>query len=456
MRMVVIGGDAAGITAASHVRRARPDAEIVVLERTPYTSYSMCGIPAYIGEEIATAADLVVRWPEQLRQAGIDVRTGVEAVAVDAEARTVATRDVATGAAASEAYDVLLLANGAHPALPPLPGVEHAQVVHTLDEGEALRTRLDAGGPDQRVVVVGAGYIGLELAEALVHRGLDARLVDLAEQVMPSLDPPIAARVAEALEQHGVALHLGEGLVEVRLADDGSREVVTTAGRYPADTVVLALGAAPNVELAASAGCALGDSGAVAVDGRMRTSVPGIWAAGDVVESRHLVTGRGVNIQLGTHANKQGKVAGIDIASQPGDGAATFPGVVGTAITKVCATEIARTGVSAAEAEAAGLEVAEVRFEGTAKAGYMPDPGHVEVVMRAEVGSGRIVGCQLVGGPGVGKRIDVAATWVQLGVSAPQAQFLDLSYAPPFGGVWDVLAVGARKLTKELGLDPQL
>ena len=459
MRLMVIGGDAAGMTAASHVRRARPDIDVVVLERTPYTSYSMCGIPAYVGGELDRAGDLVVRWPEQLREAGIDVRTGAEAVAVDAGARTVDVRDVATGAATQEGYDLLLLATGAHPRVPDLPGLAaHAQVVHTLDEGEALRTRLDAAGAGaHRVVVVGAGYIGLELAEAFVRRGLDVALVDRASQPMATLEEGIAALVEDRLRRFGVDVCLGERLIEIREDEAGGcRQVVTDAGAHAADTVVLALGAAPNTELAESAGCRLGETGAVVVDGRLRTSVPGVWAAGDVVESHHLVTGRGANVQLGTHANKQGKIAGIDIAAHPDDGEAVFPGLVGTAITKLCDWEIGRTGVSAAQAREAGLDTEAVTIQGTAKAGYLPDPGEVHLLLRAERGTGRVVGAQLVGTGNVGKRIDVAATWVQVGVRVQDAQLFDLAYAPPFGGVWDLLQVAARKLTKQLGLSPQL
>ncbi len=459
MRLLVIGGDAAGMTAASHVHRARPDIDVVVLERSPYTSYSMCGIPAYVGGELDRAADLVVRWPEELREAGIDVRTGTEALAVDAEAQTVEVRDVATGAATREEYDFLLIATGAHPRTPDLPGLQaHAQVVHTLDEGEALRTRLDAAGDEvHRVVVVGAGYIGLELSEALVRRGLDTVLVDRAPQVMPTLDRSMAAIVEDRLRTFGVDVHLGEALVEVREDEQGCcREVVTDAGVYPAQTVVLALGADPNTAVAESAGCRLGDTGAVAVDSRLRTSVPGVWAAGDVVESLHLVTGGGANVQLGTHANKQGKIAGIDIAAHPDSGDAEFPGLIGTAITKVCDWEIGRTGVSDAQAEAAGLDTESVTIQGTAKAGYLPDAGEVHVLLRAERGTGRVVGAQLVGTGNVGKRIDVAASWIHTNVTVQDAQLLDLAYAPPFGGVWDLLQVAARKLTKQLGLSPQL
>jgi NADPH-dependent 2,4-dienoyl-CoA reductase/sulfur reductase-like enzyme len=458
MRLVVVGGDAAGMTAASYVNRACDDADVVVLERGPYTSYSMCGIPYYIGGEIDEAADLVVRGPAAHREAGIDVRTGVEAVTVDAARRTVGWRDLTSGETGEESYDALLLATGAHPRTPELPGLaRYTQVVHTLDEGEALRRTLDTASDIHRVVVVGAGYIGMELAEALVRRGLDATLLDRGTQVMGTLDAGIADVVEDRLAGFGVEVRLGEDLVEVRPGDREARlEVLTDTGAHPADTVVLALGAEPNTGLGLAAGCDVGPSGGLVVDGRMRTTVPGIWAAGDCVESRHLVSGRPVNVQLGTHANKQGKVAGIDIAASPSDGDAVFPGVVGTAVTRICDWEIGRTGLTGQEAAEAGLDAAATTFVGSAKAGYLPDAGEVHVLMRAEQRTGRILGAQLVGTGNVAKRIDVAAVWCQSRTTVQEAQFLDLSYAPPFGGVWDLLQVAARRLTRDMGLSPQL
>lgn len=449
MRLLVLGGDAAGMTAASHVRRQVPDAEVVVVERGRHTSYSMCGIPNYVGGEISDAEDLVARSPEQHRELGITVHLETEAIAISASDRTVRVRDVASGRERHEGYDALLYAVGAHPFTPDVPGlVEYGRVVHTLDEGEAVRAELDrdldrAQG-EVRVVVVGGGYIGLEIAEALVRRGIDTTIVDLATQVMASLDPDMAAHVLAVLEEFGVKVRLGEKLREVRGVDGRCSEVVTDAATYPADVVIVATGARPSVAMARDAGCKVGDSGALVADDHMRTSVEGIWAAGDCVESLDLVSGAKVNVQLGTHANKQGKVAGIDIAAtlrggEAGD--AAFPGVVGTAVTKLCHLEIARTGLTEGQARAAGIEYAATVLTATARAGYLPDPGKVFVKMLAERGTGRILGAQLIGSPNVAKRIDTAATWCILGVTVQQAQFLDLSYAPPFGGVWDVLQV---------------
>ena len=457
MRLLVIGGDAAGMTVASSVRRLRDDAEIVVVERGPYTSYSMCGIPYYVGGLIDEAEDLVVRSPDEFRAQGITVHMHTEATAIDATRRRVTVCDLDTGDERDEPYDALVYATGAHPHVPSLPGLaEHGLVVHTLDEGQRLRRELERRDDVRTVAIVGAGYIGIEIAEALIGRGIDVHLIDQSPQVMRTLDADMAAKLEEPLTDFGVQLHLGEELREVRTDDGRCREVVTDQGSYEADVVVLAIGGKPSVALAADAGCAVGESGALRVDGRMRTTVGGIWAVGDVVESRDLVAGLALNVQLGTHANTQGKVAALDIAAQPDDGAAVFPGVVGTAVTRLCEWEVGRVGLTERQARDAGLEYAAVSFTGTARAGYMPDPGVVHVKMLAEAGTGRVLGAQLIGTGNVAKRIDVASVWCQLGVTVQDAQLLDLSYAPPFGGVWDLLQIAARKLVTELDLSPRL
>lgn len=461
MRLLVLGGDAAGMTVASSVLRRVPDAEVVVVERGPHTSYSMCGIPYYVGGLVEHASDLVVRTADEHRDAGIVVHDRTAALAVDSARRTVRVRDLRAGAERDEPYDVLCYALGAHPALPDVPGVaEHALVVHYLDEGERLRERLEELRPDARIVIVGAGYIGMELAEALVQRGFEAVLLDRSPQVMKPLDHEMARHVEDRLTEFGIKVCLGEALVEVQGTDGRVSAVVTDQGTYPADLMILAAGSHPNVELAERAGCKLGASGALLVDERLRTTVDGIWAAGDCVESVNLVDGSRRNVQLGTHANKQGKVAALDIAAvlEGREGAdVAFPGHVGTAITKVCEWEIGRTGLTERECADSGVDYAAVHFSGTGAADYMPNPGVVHVKMLAEAGTGRLLGAQLIGNAGgVGKRIDVAATWCQLRVPVQQAQFLDLSYAPPFGGVWDLLQIGARKLVRELGLSPAL
>lgn len=458
-RLLIVGGDAAGMSAATSVRRAHPDVEITVIERGPYTSYAMCGIPYYVSGEVDDPQDLVAKTPQEFAAMDIKVHLRTLATTVDAANQTVRVVDLVDDTERDEPYDQLLLATGAHPEQAPIKGLEEfGFVVHTLDEGERVRRHLEATDTVRTAAVVGAGYIGMEIAEALVKRGIDATLVDRSPQVMKSLDPEMAAHVEKVLVDFGVRVCLGESLLEVRGDAGVCKEVITDQGTYAADAVILGMGGKPNLEVAVSAGCEVGSSGGLVVDPQMRTTVPNIWAAGDCVESFDLVAGLRRNVQLGTHANKQGKVAGANlIAVFAGDApTVAFPGVVGTAVTKVCDWQIARTGLTRADAAEAGVDYEVVTFEGSARAGYMDDPGQVFVSMMAERGTGRMLGAQLVGTGNVAKRIDVAATWCHLGVTVQEAQLFDLSYAPPFGGVWDLLQVGARKLVGALGLDPVL
>jgi NADPH-dependent 2,4-dienoyl-CoA reductase/sulfur reductase-like enzyme len=450
------------MTAASHLARST-DAEVVIVERGPHTSYSMCGIPYLIAGDIDDPSDLVVRTPGEFRAMGMTVHMRTEAIDVDAAGRTVRVRDLQSGVERDEPYDALLLATGARPTMPPVEGLaEHGQVVHTLEEGERARDLLrPIEGRREKpcaVVVIGAGYIGMEIAEALVRHGHRATIVDRSRQVMKTLDDDVARVVEGVLTDFGVEVRLETSVLGARGRDGDLAAVLTSEGELPADALIVAAGSRPNIVLGEAAGCTVGPTGALVVDERMRTDVDGVWAAGDCVESLDLVAGLRRNVQLGTHANKQGKVAGIDIAAalDGGRGDATFPGVVGTAVTKVCEWEIGRVGLTTADADEAGIEHATVMFTGTARADYMPDEGIVHVKMMAERGTGRVLGAQLVGTGNVAKRIDVAAVWCHLGVTVQEAQLLDLSYAPPFGGVWDLLQVGARKLTRELGLSPQL
>ena len=344
-RLVVIGGDAAGMSAASQARKRRPedDLEIVAFERGRATSYSACGIPYWIGGAVDRESDLVSRTPEQHRANGIDLRMRTEVVAIDLGARRVGARDLETGREYEEPYDQLVYATGSVPMRPQAEGFDAPGVhgVQVLDDGREIMAELDSGRVE-RVVVVGGGYIGLEIAEACQVRGLDVTVVDRSATPVGTFDPDIGRFIADAVEGMGIALVLGQGVERVETGPDGRACAVHLADgrRLPADLVVLGLGVRPAVALAQAAGIPLGPSGGIAVDNRMRTKVPGVWAAGDCVESTHRLSGQRVVVALGTHANKQGRVVGINL----GGGYATFAGVIGTAVTKVCDLEVARTG----------------------------------------------------------------------------------------------------------------
>jgi len=442
-RMLVIGADAAGMSAASAARRLRPDPgdlEIVAVERGTRTSYSACGIPYRVAGLVDSVDALVARTPaEFLERFAIEVHTLTEATAIDLDRRRVEVRNLATGEVRHEGFDQLVLATGARPQRPPIPGIDLPWVagVQTLDDGEALLAQAATQGCRQ-VVVVGGGYIGLEMAEAFLHWGAGVTVVDGGEQLMRTLDAPLAGRVEAAMAGMGIAVSLG---ATVEAFED--HRVVTSAGELPADLVVLGIGVTPNAELGTAAGLDGGPRGSVAVDDRQRTSADGVWAAGDCASVHHLVLDAPVHVALGTVANRTGRVAGVNLAG----GAARFGGVVGTAITRVCDLEIARTGLTLTEAHAAGFDAVAADIESTTAAGYFPGSSPVFVRLVAERPSGRVLGGQIVGGPGAGKRIDTLATVVTTRLGVGEMVDLDLAYAPPFSPVWDPVVVAARRAT---------
>jgi NADPH-dependent 2,4-dienoyl-CoA reductase/sulfur reductase-like enzyme len=436
-RLVVIGGDAGGMTAATNARRIRADLEIVAFEKGLRTSYSACGIPYLVSGDVADVDALVARTPRELRENNrIDVRVGHEVMGIDLDRRQVEVHDRGHDRTFRIGFDHLLIGTGARPSLPDLPGADGDQVrgVQTLEDGVELLAFAEKSRC-QRVVVVGGGYIGLEMAEAFVMWGADVTLVDSNPHVMRTLDPDMAALVETALERHSIEVRTG---LQVTGFEPGT--VHTDAGPIAADLVVLGLGVRPNSELAEAAGITLGARGSVKVDRRQQTNVEGVWAAGDCAESFHLVSQRPVHVALGTVANRQGRVAGINI----GGGYATFPGVVGTAITKVCSTEVARTGLTEAEAARDGFRAVAATIESTTRAGYFPGASPMTVKLVVEVGSGRLLGGQIVGGEGSAKRIDTLAVAITAGMTAEDLLVADLSYAPPFSPVWDPLATAAR------------
>lgn len=447
-RLVVIGGDAAGMSAAVNARRLNPGMEIVALERGDRTSYSACGIPYLVAGDVNDPEALVARTPQEFRDAHqIDVRVRHEAIAVDLAARRVHVRDLAHDRDLVIPFDQLLFATGAHPSRPDLPGVDlpFVRTVKTIPDGEWLRQWLGAAPERPRVVVVGAGYVGLEMAEAFLRHGAEVTVLQRSAQVMTSLDADVAEVVATAMNDLGVVLRTG---VEVQGFEPG--RVLCADGPLDADLVVLATGVAPSSRVASEAGVATGAKGAIVVDARQRTGVEGVWAAGDCATSLHLVSGAEVHVALGTVANKQGRVAGVNI----GGGYARFPGVLGTAITKLCDVEIGRSGLTESGARQAGFEPVSATISSSVRAGYMPDAGRVMVRLVAERDTGRLLGGQIVGDNWVAKRIDTVAAALTARLGVGDLIDMDLSYAPPFSSVWDIVQVAARRLQRQLGSHP--
>ncbi|MFJ6351520.1 FAD-dependent oxidoreductase [Streptomyces sp. NPDC054835] len=445
-RLVVIGGDATGMSAASQARRlkGRGELEIVAFERGRFSSYSACGIPYWVGGEVADRDELIARSPEEHRARDIDLRMRTEVTALDVDGQRVRTRDLESGAEGWTGFDKLVIATGARPLRPPLPGIDAPGVhgVQTLGDGQALLDSLGLAR-GRRAVVVGAGYIGVEMAEALLGRGFEVTVLNRGEQPMATLDPDMGRLVHAAMDGLGITT-VGSSPVTKILTGEGGRvrAVATETGEYPADVVVLGMGVVPETSLARSAGLPLGAHEGLLTDLSMRVRGQGnIWAGGDCVEVLDLVSGRERYVPLGTHANKHGQVIGSNV----GGGYATFPGVVGTAVSKVCDLEIARTGLREKDARAVGLQYVSVTIESTSRAGYYPGAAPMTVKMLAERRTGRLLGVQIVGREGAGKRVDIAAVALTAGMTVEAMTALDLGYAPPFSPVWDPVLVAARK-----------
>jgi len=454
-RLVVIGGGAAGMSAASAARRADPALEVVVCEAGGFAAYGMCGIPYYLGGLVPEPENLLAYPPSVFREKrGIDVRLHTRVTGFDPEARQVR---LATGSGPVQArpatagvplsYDALVVASGADPVRPPVPGLDmdHVFTIRSLDEAVGLR-RLLASGTVRRAVVVGAGYIGLETAEALVCAGVDVDVVEALPRVLGTVDEPIAALAQAELERH-TRLRLGSRLdaVDKGSTPAGCLTAVVDGEEIPADLVVIAAGVRPATGLLIEAGAThLGD-GSVVVDAGMRTSLRDVFAAGDAVALPHLVLGRPAWVPLGPAANKTGRVAGTVAAG----GTASFRGVVGTAVVKVFDLEVARTGLGLAEALEAGLDAVATDEVSRSRAKYYPggSPLHVRLVHTRD---GRLLGGQLAGREGAAKRVDVLATALHAGFTVDDLAGLDLSYAPPFAPVYDPVLAAAIKAARGL------
>ncbi|MFD7533581.1 MULTISPECIES: FAD-dependent oxidoreductase [unclassified Streptomyces] len=446
-RLVVIGGDAAGMSAASQARRLKgPDElSIVAFERGNFTSYSACGIPYWVGGDVAERDHLIARTPEEHRARDIDLRMRTEVTEIDVAGQRVRALDLGSGESYWTGFDKLVIATGARPVRPALPGMDAPGVhgVQTLDDGQALLESLDRAPGGRRAVVVGAGYIGVEMAEAMLKHGFEVTVLNRGEQPMATLDPDMGRLVHDAMDGLGITTVNRSEVTAIRTGSDGRvRAVATGDASYPADVVVLGIGVEPETTLARAVGLPLGPHGGLLTDLSMRVvGHDNIWAGGDCVEVLDLVAGRTRHIALGTHANKHGQIIGSNV----GGGYGTFPGVVGTAVSKVCDLEIARTGLREKDARAVGLRYVTATIESTGRAGYYPGARPMTVKMLAEYRTGRLLGVQIVGRDGAAKRVDIAAVALTAGMTVEQMTALDLGYAPPFSPVWDPVLVAARK-----------
>lgn len=432
MRVVVVGGVAAGMSCATRLRRRSPDAEIIVVERGEYVSFANCGLPYFVGEEIQDVDDLLLQTPESLRSGhALDVRTRTTAVAIDPSAKTITVRDDAGESEIS--YDELVLAPGATSVMPPVPGIASPRV-HTVRSIPDAIGLADAASPESRALVVGGGFIGIETAEALAHRGLLVALVEMADHVLPPVDEELAPLVRVALEAEGVVIVEGTGVS--RITDTSAEAVVALddGSELGVDLVVVAAGVRPDTRIFEDAGGEC-ERGAIRVDDGGRTSLSHVWAAGDAVLSEDAVSGIRRPVALAGPANRAGRLVADAIADA--NGARRVPRPLGTAILRVGAATVAMTGASRRSLLSAGIAFQSIHLHPANHAAYFPGAAGMSIVAHFSAQDGRLLGAQAVGEEGVDKRIDVLATAIRAGMSAPDLIDLDLSYSPPYGAAKD-------------------
>ncbi|MDZ4717818.1 MAG: FAD-dependent oxidoreductase [Roseiflexaceae bacterium] len=433
MNMVIVGGVAAGMSAAARLRRLDEQAEIIVLERDRYVSFANCGLPYHISGDIPDREQLLVATPEHLRATlNLTVRTRHEVVGIDREAKQVQVLDRASGTQYVQPYDKLLLAQGAEPIRPPTPGLEHPRILtlRSIPDMDAVKAAADGA---HSAVVIGASYIGLEVAEALRKRGLAVDLVELQEQVIPLFDREMTGALHEHLSEQGVTLHLGTAAAAFH--DDSGRVVVELRDgtNITTDLVLLAVGVRPASGLAKAAGLALGPRGGVAVDRHLRTSDPNIYAAGDMIEVIDTITGEPAVIALAGPANRQGRIVADHVCGRD----AAYTTTQGTAIVQVFDMTAASTGASEKTLRRTGRSFRKIYVHPNDHAGYYPGavPMHIKLLFSPD--DGRVLGAQIVGTAGVDKRIDVLATAIRAGMTVFDLERLELAYAPPYGSAKD-------------------
>ena len=434
MKLVIVGGVAGGASAAARARRLSEDAEIVLFERGSDVSFANCGLPYYIGGEIADREKLLVAKPTLLKERfRLDVRTRTSVEAINRAAKTVRARRLADGREYEEPYDKLILAPGAAPLRPPIPGIDLPGIftLRNLEDTDRIKAFIDRGV--QSVVVVGAGFIGLEMAENLVRRGVSTTVVELQDQVLPPLDREMAQPIARTLAAHGVGLRLNQSAEAFEPAGDGLAVRLKSGERLTAGLVLLGIGVRPENQLAVAAGLEVGPRGGIRVDEHMRTSDPDIYAVGDAVEVQGFVTGAPTQVPLAGPANRQGRIAADNVFGRD----SRYRGTQGTAIVRVFELTAAMTGETEKALKRAGRDYLKIYVHPNQHAGYYPGAKAMTLKLLFEPGTGRILGAQAVGEEGVDKRIDVLAVAIQAGMTVFDLEEAELAYSPQYGSAKD-------------------
>ena len=448
MRLLIIGGSDAGISAGLRARECAPDVDVTVVVADAYPNFSICGLPFYLSGETPDWRDLAHRSRADLEAAGLELMLGTTATAIDADAHEVLVVD-GRDSSSQLHYDRLVVATGAVPARPPIAGLDlpGVHVLHTMDH--AFMVNRDLNGA-RRAVVVGGGYIGVEMADALTHRGLHVTLVEMAECVLTTVDPPLGSLIGDELVGRGVDVRVATTVDAIQRHGE-TLTVCAGEAKLPADVVIVAGGVRPNSALAASAGVSTGVAGALVTDASMRTNLPDVYAAGDCVETRHRLLDTPTYLPLGTTAHKQGRVAGHNAATDGraiGDGA-EFAGSLGTQVVKVFGRVAGRTGLAEDEAAKVGYRPRTIQVRVDDHKPYYPGATPLAVRLTADQDNGRLLGAQMVGHTGaqVAKRLDVLATALFHGMTVDALNDLDLSYTPPLSSPWDPVQLAAQAFT---------
>jgi len=448
MRILVIGGVAAGLSAASKAKRNNPSAEVIVYEKTQDISYGACGLPYFVSGLISEANDLVTISAKDFREKrGIDIRTGCLANSFDPRQRLVYLQNLATGVNFSDTYDKLIIATGARAIVPKLPGMELGNIftIRTLQDGLRLKSAVQ-NGRVKNAAIIGGGYIGLELAETLSALNIPVTIVEQTDRLMKNVDPEISALILNYLENKGVRVLLNNFVKSI----EGNKSIqavhLQDGNKLGTDLLIPAMGIKPETEFARSGGVQTGHTGAIAVNDRMQTSLRDVYACGDCVEARHRVTGKMTYVPLGTTANKQGRIAGDNATDRP----TRFGGIVGTAAIKIFDLEVARSGLTLNAAREHFPDAAAIEIKSGSRAGYYPGGKELMVRLIFSNTTGRLYGGQIAGEEGAARRIDVIAALLHDKKSVFDLSELDLGYAPPFAPVWDPLLVAANLAIKQV------
>ncbi len=435
MKTVIIGGVAGGASAAARLRRLDESAEIVVLERSGYVSYANCGLPYYVGGTIEDQDKLTLQSPESFRNRfNIDVRVMNEAISIDRTAKTVTVKRLTDGSTYVEPYDKLILSPGAKALRPDVPGIDDPRVMtlRTVEDALGMRDHIIDNGP-RTAVVAGGGYIGLEVAENLADLGLRVTLLQRPKQVLPPVDPEMAAEIHANIRSKGIDLRLGTAAIGFQPTENGIVVALGDGGSVKADMAVIALGVVPETTLAKDAGLELGIKGSILVDDHMCTSDPDIYAVGDAIQVRQSVTGEDTLIALAGPANRQGRIAADNICGIR----STYIGSQGSSVIKVFDQTVGMTGINEKTAKAAGMDYEKVYLYSAPHATYYPGGRNMSIKVLFERGSGKVIGSQIVGYDGVDKRTDVIATAIRAGMTFDDLAELDLAYAPPYSSAKD-------------------